>query len=169
MADIINPLSWGKTAQNAIDTFIDLWLTGLDVLTGGDPVPDVQAPMPFYEAGQGYWFTYNSGVVSNTAPMSYGYSWASVDWVMYTKEDDDRIPYLELECGGLEESSRPAEWNSAVLSYWNKDKIEYVFDEAGIINSGADYIGQRFTADTADPTAIAGLKITDNSFWYKNL
>lgn len=169
MNDIIDPLSWGKTAQNAIDTFIDLWIHGLDVLTGGDPVPDVQAPMPFYEAGQGYWFAYNSGVVSDTAPMSYGWSYAMVDWVMYTKDEDDRIPYIELECGGIENSSRPAEWNSAVLAYWNKDILEYGINEAGIINSGADYLGIQFRADTSDPSAVAGLKAIDPLFWYKDI
>lgn len=169
MADIINPLSWGKTAQNAIDTFIDLWLYGVDILTGGEPAPDVQAPMPFYEAGQGYWFSYNSGVISNTAPMSYGYSYSMVDWVMFTKEDDDRIPYIEIDCGGVEESSRPAEWNSAVLNYWNKDILEYGINDAGIINSGTDFIGLNFSSNSADPSAVAGLKATDRYFSYKTL
>ena len=53
MTDILNPLSVGKTAQNAIDNFIDLWLTGLDILTGGDPNENTKAPMPFYCAGRG--------------------------------------------------------------------------------------------------------------------
>lgn len=168
MADIINPLSWGKTAQNAIDMFIDLWMTGLDKITGGDPVPNVQAPMPFYEAGQGYWFSYND-VVSDTAPAYYGWSYAMVDWVMFTKDEDDRIPYIELDVGGVEDSSRPAEWNSAVLAYWNKDIIQYGINDAGIINSGADYLGIQFRADTADPSAVAGLKSTDEYFWYKDI
>ena len=168
MADIINPLSWGRTAQNAIDTFIDLWLYGLDILTGGEPAPDVQAPMPFYEAGQGYWFSYNDNI-SDTAPAYYGFSYAMVDWIMFTKDADDRIPYLEIDVGGVEDSSRPAEWNSAVLNYWNKDIIDYHVDDAGIINSGADYIGLHFRANTADPSAIAGLKTTDEYFWYKDI
>ena len=169
MADIINPLSWGKTAQNAIDTFIDLWLYGLDILTGGEPAPDVQAPMPFYEAGQGYWFTYNGSVVSNTAPMSYGWSYAMVDWILFTKDGEDRIPYLEIDCGGIEDSSRPAEWNSAVLNYWNKDILDYHVNDAGIINSGADYIGLNFSANSADPSAVAALKVTDRGFAYKTM
>lgn len=168
MADIINPLSWGKTAQNAIDTIIDLWMHGVDILTGGEPAPDVQAPMPFYEAGQGYWFSYND-VVSETAPGYYGWSYAMVDWVMYTKEDDDRIPYLEIDVGGVEDSSRPVEWNRDVLSYWNKDILEYSINDAGIINAGCDYIGINFRADTSDPSAIAGLKNTDPYFWYKDI
>ena len=168
MADIINPLSWRQNAQNAIDTFIDLWLYGLDILTGGEPAPDVQAPMPFYEAGQGYWFSYNDNI-SDTAPAYYGWSYAMVDWIMFTKDADDRIPYLELDVGGVEDISRPAEWNSAVLNYWNKDIIEYHVDDAGIINAGVDYIGQHFRADTADPTAIAGLKTTDQYFCYKDI
>lgn len=169
MADIINPLSWGQTAQNAIDTFIDLWMYGLDILTGGEPAPDIQSPMPFYEAGQGYWFTYNSGVVSSTAPMSYGFSRASVEWIMFTKEDDDRIPHIELDCGGIEESSRPVEWNTAVMNYWTKDILEYQINDAGIINSGADYIGLDFSSNSADPSAVAGLKVTDRYFTFKSL
>ena len=169
MADIFNPLSWGQTAQNAIDTFIDLWMYGLDIITGGEPAPDIQAPMPFYEAGQGYWFSFNDGVISDTAPAIYGWSYAMVDWIMFTKDADDRIPYLELDVGGVEDSSASASWNSAVLNYWNKDIIEYHIDDAGIINSGADYIGIQFNADSADPSAIAGLKFSEPLFWYKNI
>lgn len=163
MADILNPLSMGKTAQNAIDNFIDLWLTGLDILSGGEPNENTKAPMPFYCAGRGAWFSYN-GNISGVEGENYGWSYALCDWQVYSK---DTTYDLHVDCNyaGLENPSRPASWNAATMSYWNKDnnRVMWDVDDAYIINNQIDYFGYVFSSNSADPSALCGYRIVGNS------
>lgn len=160
MADI---LSIGKTAQDAIDNFIDLWLTGLDVLTGGDPAPDVKAPMPFYCAGKGAWMSYNNNI-SGVEGENYGWSYAMCDWQVYSKDSTYDL-HVDCQYGGIENPSRPASWNAATMSYWNKDnnRVMWNVDDAYIINNQIDYFGYVFSSDGARPSAVAGYRIVGNS------
>ena len=54
----------GGKAQDAINKFIELWITGARKILGSDPTESTVAPIPFYSSGAGYWFSYNDGVVS---------------------------------------------------------------------------------------------------------
>lgn len=170
MADILNPLSLGKTAQNAIDNFIDLWLTGLDILTGGDPNENTKAPMPFYCAGRGAWFSYN-GNISGVEGENYGWSYALCDWQVYSKDTTYDL-HVDCDYAGLENPSRPASWNAATLSYWNKDNSRVIWDvdDAYIINNQIDYFGYVFSSNSADPSAVCGYRIVgDCTEEYKDL
>lgn len=170
MNDIIDPISIGKTAQNAIDNFIDLWLTGLDILTGGEPNEDTKAPMPFYCAGRGAWRSSNSNI-SGVEGENYGWSYAICDWQVYSMDSTYDL-HVDCNYAGLENPSRPAEWNAATLAYWNQDnnRITWNVDESYIINNQIDYFGYLFSADTARPSAISGFRIVgDSTEYYREL
>lgn len=159
MADI---LSIGKTAQHAIDNFIDLWLTGLDFITGGSPNENTKAPMPFYCAGRGYWFTYNSNV-SDVPEYKRLWSYASCDWQIYTK-DNDRDLRLDIQYGGIPDSRQVDGWNSAVLNYWSQDSnhVLWNIDDAYIINNQIDYFGYYLPSSSINES-VSGFRIVGNT------
>lgn len=159
MADI---LSIGKTAQDAIDNFIDLWLTGLDVITGGNPNETTKAPMPFYCTGRGYWFTFNSNV-SGVSGENNGWSYAAVDWSLYTANSDRDIQ-LSIDYAGIPNSSRDAAWNTATLNYWNKDnqRVRWEINEPYVINNQIDYFGYYFSS-IPESTLVSGFRIVGDS------
>lgn len=155
MDNIIN--NAGELAQNAIDNFIKLWITGAKKILGTDDVPsDTYAPVPFYSAGAGYW---QNGMWNMSATQQGGVSPARCDWAVWTDGEPSDLK-IDVKTSAVNIASRPAAWNSEAANWWgDSSNIDLEVNEPYIINNGIDYIGYYFSGViNNNPSSICGFK-----------
>lgn len=157
MDNVIN--NAGELAQNAIDNFIKLWLTGAKKLLGRDDVPaDTYAPVPFYSTGAGYW---RNGMSYISPTQTGGISNARCEWAVWTDGEPSDLK-IDVKTTFIPVSTRPAEWNSHANDWWSDpSNIDIEVNEPYIINNAVDYIGYYFSGVVNNnPSSICGFKNT---------